>query len=55
MSKQYGPKTEEVVDACSKLMFKDLPLTNNRSVPKINSGQFFKSLANNMRSRLFTF
>jgi len=55
MSEHYGPKTEEVVDACSKLMFKDVPLTNNRSVPKINSGQFFKSLANNMRSRLFTF
>lgn len=54
ISEQYGPKTE-VVDACSKLMFKDVPLTNNRSVPKINSGQFFKSLANNMRSRLFTF
>lgn len=31
------------------------PLTNNHSVPKINSGQFFKSLANNMRSRLFNF
>jgi len=34
---------------------KDVLLTNNSSVPKINSGQFFKSLANNMRSRLFTF
>jgi len=55
MSEQYGPKTEEVVDACSKLMFKNVPLTNNHSVPKISSGQFFKSLANNMRSRLFTF
>lgn len=38
-----------------KLVFKDVPLTNNRSVRKINSGQFFKSLVNNMRSRLFTF
>jgi len=55
MPVQYGPKTEEVVDACSKLMFKDVPLTNNRNVSKINSRQFFKSLANNMRSRLFTF
>lgn len=55
MSEQYGPKTVEVVYACSKQIFKDVPLTNNRSVPKINSGQFFKSLANNMRSRLFTF
>jgi hypothetical protein len=55
MSEQYGPKTEEVVDACSKLMLKDVPLINNHSVPKINSGQFFKSLANNMCSRLLNF
>lgn len=55
MSENYGPKTEEVIEACTQLIFKDVVLTKNQSVPKINPEQFFRSLANNMRSRLFTF
>lgn len=35
-------------------MFKDVPLITNKSIAKIEHGQFFMSLANNMRSRLFT-
>jgi len=54
MSNIYGPKTKEVLNAGDLLKFKDVPLMINKSVPKINPGQFFTSLANNMRSRLFT-
>jgi len=54
MSNTYGPKTKQVLNAGDLLKFKDVPLTINKSVPKINPGQFFTSLANNMRSRLFT-
>lgn len=35
-------------------MFKNVKLATNKSIPKIISSQFFRSLANNLRSRLFT-
>lgn len=53
MSNTYGPKTQEVLDSGALLKFKDVPLATNKSVPKINLGQFFTSLANNMSLRLF--
>lgn len=55
MPNQLGPNAEEASHACEYLKFKDVPLINNVKIPKINSGQFFRGLANNIRTRLFTF
>lgn len=50
------PKLKEVNDAFAKAdaEFKNVKLATNKSIPKIISSQFFKSLANNFRSWLFT-
>jgi len=52
----HGPKTEEALNACGneELIFKIVKLTNNKGIPKITPSQFFQSLANNLKSRLFT-
>lgn len=54
MSNTYGPKSQEMLNYGSSLKFKDALLTLNKSVPKINLGHFFTSIANNLRSKLFT-
>eukprot|EP00102_Acyrthosiphon_pisum_P010394 XP_008178697.1 PREDICTED: E3 SUMO-protein ligase KIAA1586-like [Acyrthosiphon pisum] len=54
MAEIYGPKTKEAIDSCEKQLFKDIPLITNNAIPKINPLQFFRSLSNNLRSRLFT-
>lgn len=38
----------------AETLFKNVKLANNKVIPKIISSQFFRSLANNLRSRLFT-
>lgn len=48
-----GPKTEESRTNI-EFMFKGVELTNNKAVPAIKMSQFFRSLANNLKSRLFT-
>lgn len=35
-------------------MFKNVKLSNNKVIPKIIPSQFFRSLVNNLQSRLFT-
>lgn len=56
MAENHGPKFKEVNDVCAKAepLFKNVKLSNNKAIPKIISSQFFRSLANNLRSRLFT-
>lgn len=54
MANVCGPKAQEAMDAEKHHMFKGVPLIMNKSVPKIKHGQFFMSLGNNLRSRLFT-
>jgi len=54
MANICGPKTQEAVDAGIHFIFKDVQLVTNKSIPKIKHGQFFMSLANNLRTRLFT-
>lgn len=45
MVNELGPRAKEASHACADLKFKDDPLINNVKIPKINSGQFFRSLA----------
>lgn len=54
MANTYGPRAQEVFNPGALLKFKGVPLAINKSVPEINPGQFYTSLANYMRSRLFT-
>jgi len=54
MAENYGPKTKEAIDSCEEQSFKGIPLITNKAIPKINPLQFFRSLSNNLRSRLFT-
>jgi len=54
MAENYGPKTNKAIDSCEELSFKGIPLITNKAIPKINPLQFFRSLSNNLRSRLFT-
>lgn len=56
MAENYGPKLKEVNDTFAKAdaVFKNVKLATNKSIPKIIPSQFFRSLANNLRSRLFT-
>jgi len=56
MAENHGPKFKEVNDAFAKsdIEFKNVKLATNKSIPKIIPSQFFRSLANNLRSRLFT-
>lgn len=55
IANELGPRAEEASRACANLKFKDVSLINNVKISKINSGQFLRSLENNMRYRLFTF
>jgi len=54
MANTNGPRNEEVSNACKIQMFKGIILERKNSVIKINAGQFFTSLANNLKQRLFT-
>ncbi|KAL5237572.1 hypothetical protein ACI65C_004982 [Semiaphis heraclei] len=54
MANICGPKTQEAMDAGTHFMLKNVQLITNKSIPKIKHGQFFMSLANNLRTRLFT-
>jgi len=54
MAENYGPRTKEAIDSCEELSFKSISLISNKAIPKINSLQFFRSLSNNVGSRLFT-
>lgn len=54
MANTNGPRNEEVSNACKIQMFKGIILEHKNSVIKINAGQFFTSLANNLKQRLFT-
>jgi len=49
-----GPKLKEANLAYREMSFKGVKLTVNKSVQKINSAQFFRSLSNNLKTRLFT-
>jgi len=49
-----GPKLKEVNLAYQDMNFKEVKLTSHKSVQRINSSQFFRSLSNNLKSRLFT-
>jgi len=54
MAENHGPKLKEVNDTFAKAdaVFKNVKLATNKSIPKIIPSQFFRSLANNLRSRL---
>jgi len=44
MANTYGPRIQEVLNSGALLKFKNVPLAMNKSVPKINPGQFFLAL-----------
>lgn len=48
-----GPKTTEAYKD-TEMIFKNVELGSNKAIPKIKMEQFFRSLANNLKSRLFT-
>ncbi|KAL4123382.1 hypothetical protein QTP88_015578 [Uroleucon formosanum] len=50
----HGPKLTEVILANEEIVFKGIQLHIHKSVQKINSRQFFRSISNNLKSRLFT-
>jgi len=50
----HGPKLTEVNLANEEMVFKGVQLHIHKSVQKINSRQFFRSISNNLKSRLFT-
>lgn len=54
MVETQGPKLKEVNLASQEMSFKGVKLTSHKSVQRINSSQFFRSLSNNLKSRLFT-
>ncbi|XP_036066733.1 E3 SUMO-protein ligase KIAA1586-like [Oryzias melastigma] len=47
-----GPQTQTAVEAEKKKVFRNVQLHENPRVPKINPGQFFRSLAENVRCRM---
>lgn len=49
-----GQKADES-NANAEMKFKNVKLTNNKAVPKINVSQFYRSFANNLNSRLLHF
>jgi len=49
-----GPKLKEVNLVSQEMSFKGVKLIFHKSVQKINYSQFFRSLSNNLKSRLFT-
>jgi len=50
----HGPKLTEVNLANEEMVFKGIQLHIHKSVQKINSRQFFRSISNNLKTRLFT-
>jgi hypothetical protein len=54
MAENYRLKTKEVIDTCEELLFKGISLISNKAIPMINAMQFFRSLSNNLKNRLFT-
>ncbi|KAL4121433.1 hypothetical protein QTP88_013947 [Uroleucon formosanum] len=50
----HGPKLTQVILANEEMVFKGIQLHIHKSVQKINSRQFFRSISNNLKSRLFT-
>jgi len=49
-----GPKSQEVISACENKEFKNIQIYSQTSVIKVQMGQFFTSLSNNMKQRLMT-
>ncbi|KAL4108076.1 hypothetical protein QTP88_018331 [Uroleucon formosanum] len=54
MANKNGEKTKEVNSACEQKEFKGIILEHKHSVVKIEIGQFFRSLSDNLKQRLFT-
>jgi len=54
MANKNGEKTKEVNSACEQKEFKGIILEHKYSVVKIEIGQFFRSLSDNLKQRLFT-
>jgi len=54
MVETQEPKFKEVNLASQEMSFKGVKLTSHKSVQRINSSQFVRSLSNNLKSRLFT-
>lgn len=52
MASTHGPKSQEVISACENKEFKNIQIYSKSSVIKIQLGQFFTSLSNNMKQRL---
>lgn len=49
-----GPYTEEAMEACSSLAFRGVELHEKSKFPMINAGQFYRSLAENLKTRFST-
>lgn len=49
-----GPKSQEVISACENKEFKNIQIYSKTSVIKVQMGQFFTSLSNNIKQRLMT-
>lgn len=49
-----GPHTQTVLQAETEKLFQNVSLCDNQRIVKINVGQFFRSMAENMRSRTAT-
>lgn len=54
MAENHGFKEVNDIYTKAQSMFKNVKLSNNKSIPEIISSQFLRSIANNLRSRLFT-
>uniref|UniRef100_A0A3Q1CEU5 HAT C-terminal dimerisation domain-containing protein n=1 Tax=Amphiprion ocellaris TaxID=80972 RepID=A0A3Q1CEU5_AMPOC len=52
MIKTPGPHTQTATEANEEKVFKNVTLHDNQRVLKINPGQFFRSLAENIKSRM---
>ncbi|KAJ1178017.1 hypothetical protein NDU88_003267 [Pleurodeles waltl] len=49
-----GPYTEEAMEACSSLTFRGVGLHVKSTFPEINAPQFYRSLAENLKTRFST-
>lgn len=54
MMSNPGPHTQEVMQAEREKSFQSVPLREHGKTVKINAGQFFRSLADNLSSRMST-
>lgn len=52
--KLHSPHTQTVLQAETEKLFQNVSLCDNQMIVKINVGQFFRSMAENMRSRTAT-